>query len=79
MTPTKREFFDRAVKELDLDTSDPFTLLLANALALVDERDALRTERDRLRAALLEIAFDAERLVSPHEIVAKARIAAESK
>lgn len=34
-------------------------------------------ERDRLRAALREIAFDAERLVHPAEIVAKARNAAE--
>ena len=41
---TKREFYDRAVAELNLDVSDPFTNLLANAFALVDQRDQL--ERD---------------------------------
>lgn len=40
--PSKREFLDRVVKELNLDTSDPFTLLLANALALADQCDALK-------------------------------------
>lgn len=36
----------------------------------------LERENERLRAVLREIAFDAERLVPPAEIVAKARIAA---
>lgn len=38
---TKREFYDRVVAELNLDTRDPFTNLLANACALVDQRDQL--------------------------------------
>ena len=43
-TPSKKAFYDAAVKELNLDVRDPFTNLLANALALVDQRDALKLE-----------------------------------
>ncbi len=49
MTPTKREFFDRVVKELSLDTRDPFTLLFANACALADQRDALKSSQSSER------------------------------
>ena len=41
---TKREFFDRAVKELSLDTRDSFTLLFANACAMADLIDELRAQ-----------------------------------
>lgn len=43
---SKRELFDRVVKELSLDTRDPFTLLFANACALADQVDALKALRD---------------------------------
>ena len=46
---TKREFYNRAVAELNLDVRDPFTNLLANAFALVDQRDALELEAAALR------------------------------
>ncbi len=38
---TKRQFFEAVVKELSLDTRDPYTLLFANACALADQRDQL--------------------------------------
>jgi hypothetical protein len=43
MTP-KRELLNLIVDELNLDTRDPFTLVLANALALSDMVDELRAE-----------------------------------
>lgn len=61
---TKREYFERVVKELNLDTRDPFTLLFANACALMDQRDALKKENDALRQAkilLLEIRRNTHR------------------
>lgn len=39
---SKRELFDRVVEELNLDTSDPFTLIFANACALTDQVDELK-------------------------------------
>lgn len=39
---SKREFYERVVKELSLDTRDPFTNLLANACALADMVDELK-------------------------------------
>ena len=39
---TKSDYFKRAVEELNLDTSDTFTLLFANASALLDQRDELK-------------------------------------
>lgn len=65
---SKREFFDRVVQELNLNTSDPFTLLLANALAVVEQRDELKK---RLADAFAEItrlsgsAIPSERLNAP--------------
>lgn len=44
---TKREWLERTVKELALDTSDPFTLLFANACALLDQRDQLKRELEQ--------------------------------
>ena len=46
----KRVYFDRVVAELNLDVRDTFTLLLANACALLDQRDALKAELAALRA-----------------------------
>ena len=50
----KREFFDKAVAELNLDVRDPFTLLFANACALLDQRDELKREVAALREATIE-------------------------
>lgn len=44
---TKREFLDRVIKELNLDISDPFTLILANAFALDDLRRVSLPEATR--------------------------------
>lgn len=44
---TKRDWLERVVKELALDTSDPFTLLFANACALLDQRDQLKRELEQ--------------------------------
>jgi hypothetical protein len=48
---TKRELLARVVKELSLDTSDPFTLIFANACALSDLCEELRRENASLRSA----------------------------
>ena len=50
----KREFFDKAVAELNLDVRDPFTLLFANACALLDQRDELKREVAELRDKTIE-------------------------
>lgn len=41
-TPAKRECFERVVQELNLDTTDPFTRLFANLLAIADRVDGLK-------------------------------------
>ena len=43
--------FQRVVAELNLDTSDLFTKVLAAAFALQDERDELRAAAERWRLA----------------------------
>ena len=40
----QRQFYDRVVAELNLDTNDPFTKILANTFALADQRDHLKKE-----------------------------------
>lgn len=47
---SKKEFFEQIVKELNLDVSDPFTLLMANAFALADLCEALQKRGDDLAA-----------------------------
>lgn len=55
-TPRKSVFFDRVVEELNLDTRDAFTLLFANACALVDQRDALKAQLAACEARAYEEA-----------------------
>jgi hypothetical protein len=54
MAAGKREFLERVVEDLNLDIRDPFTLLLANAMALADQRDALKAELSTHQSALEE-------------------------
>jgi len=49
---SKKAFFERVVAELNLDTRDPYTLLMANACALVDQRDELQRELAEAKARL---------------------------
>jgi len=58
MPITKKYFFDKVVAELNLDVGGTFTLLLANAFALCDQRDALADELSRLKAELAETQTD---------------------
>lgn len=52
---TKREFYEKAVAELNLDVRDPFTNLFANACALCDQRDELKRSLARAEALLREV------------------------
>ena len=52
---SKKQYFDRVVEELNLDIRDPFTLLLANAFALCDQRDTIKRENAVLRRKLDEM------------------------
>lgn len=57
---TKRELVDRVVAELNLDTRDPFTNLLANACALADLVDELRAELARSQSEAIYTKADLE-------------------
>ena len=60
-TTSKRDFLDRLVKELNLDLTDPFTLIFANAVALADTCDALRKELTAQPSAIADCERDAQR------------------
>jgi len=56
---TKRQFYERVVEELNLDTRDPFTRLFANACALGDQRGQLEHELAAASAELAALKQDA--------------------
>ena len=63
---TKRDFYKRAIEELNLDVRDPFTNLFANACALVDHRDELKfalARRDALLRRLLSGSKNLDQLI----------------
>jgi len=72
---TKSDFYRNIVEELNLDVRDNFTLLLANAFALNDQRDYLQSE---LAAATARIA-ELEAAIYTDSSAVVARLEAENK
>lgn len=52
--PSKKQFLDRVIEELNLDVDDPLTNFIANAFALCDQREALHSYAKGLEGRLEE-------------------------